>query len=594
MTGQRSRPLEALDDIRSNVREYARILRRRWRLVLLTLGLVGSAAFWGSQYLPRQYQATTIFERRDDVVLQNLISSKSPYSFSQLKASIARDMTGLRAMAEAAIALGLLPAEAIGSAEALSNEERHQVEAALEPYDLHATVQLVHSSSKLDTIELRCVANDPQMACRFAVALREGYIARTRARIAEILNSAKTFFAGEVERFERLAAETGTRLKEQFSDFPGVDPTDPSSLAARLEVLEAERARQAQRKAELDAQIAVRERFLASPVLSEPRAQSPPQPARPPPEQVALEHAIARLEQELTEALVIRRMTEEHPRVRALRQQLEALRVVRSAASSAAEPAAAPSPSTQPNAAEQLRRVDPVLASHRLRIELELESLRAQAEVAARHLEAAEARLAATEALYQRMLKTGDVLQQLQTELSEYKATASIWRQHLLQLERVLAAESEQRGTRFVLIEEPEASSRAVQPRVAAIFVVCLGAALAAALVLVALSELFDRSFRSVEQVVRSLGLPVLGCVGVVDTPRVRRRRLFARLIWTPVLSTAVVALLATASLAYVSLAQPDVHRRAIGLLDNFLVKLGGPPTHLADNGVNEAGLWAR
>ncbi len=577
----------AFEDLRNTVHEYARILRRRWRLALLGASVVSSAAFWGSQYVPRQYSAATIFERRDDAVLRNLIHSKSPYSFDQLKSSIARDMTGSRALAEAATDTGLLPAEAITSDQALSNDELRRLDAALSVYDLSASVRLAHSSPSLDTIELRCTANDPTIMRRFVIALRDGYIQRTRARMTEILSRTRDFFATEVARYQQQVNEANQRLKEEFAEFPGVNPSDPASAGARLEALQTERIRLAQAKAELEAQIQARERFLTSVLLTRPahtpRAPAPAPLVPPvlPSTSPAIEKAISKVEQELADAIVVSRMTNEHPTVKALRRKLDNLRAARDAALLPAAAADAEAPAWG-DAAQQLRDADPVLAGQRLRVELELDTLRAQLEVAGRHLADAQARVEEFAALYERLLQSSDETQQLEGQLDQDMATAAVWREHLAQLERILAAESEQRGTQFVLVEEPKESNYAVKPRASAIFIVCLGCGLAAAALLTALAELLDRSFRSAGQVTRALGLPVLECIGVINTPRVQRRRLVARLFWTPTVCILVGSLLITSSLAYTSLEHPNLHRRAIARLDNVLRAVGASPTSLA------------
>jgi hypothetical protein len=574
------------DDLRNTVHEYARIFRRRWRLALLAVCLVSSLALWISQYLPRQYRTSTLFERRDDPVLQNLVHSNSPYSFAQLKSSIALDMTGSRAQAEAATAIGLLPPDAITSEEALTNQELRQLDVALGEYDLSASVHMVHSSPSLDTMELRCTSNDPIIAARFVVALRDGYIQRTRERITEILSSTRDFFANEVERFQDQASVTDQRLKEQFAEFPGVVPDDPTSAGMRLEALESERQRLLQRKAELAAQVAAREHFLTSDMLTDPVTLTSSAPtagaATAPPvlpeTHSAIEEAIKEVEQQVSDAIVVKQMTSEHPAVKTLQRKLDNLHA---ALEAARRPAPAPATDTPAptDAARQLREQDPVLAGQRLRIELELDALRAQLDVAAQHLAEADARTTVFRSLYDRLLQQSDEMKQLKDRLTEDAATAGVWRQHLSQLERILAAEHEDRGTQFSLIEEPKENTHALRPQVAAVFVVCLGCGLAAAALLIALVELLDRSFRSAGQITRTLGLPILECISVISTPRVRHRQLVSRLLWTPAMCVLLFSLFFTASLAYTSLEHPNLHRRVISRLDDALRSVGAPPT---------------
>ena len=250
---------QAFDDLRNTVTACLRLVRLRWRLAVIGLTLVSSVAFWGSQSLPREYAAGTLFERRDDVVLQNLIQSSSPYSYSHLKTTLTLDMIGSRAVAKAAVRVGLLPADAVADEGPLSEGERAAVDGALGRYELRPTVSLVQSSPSLDTILLQCAANDPTVARNFVVALRDNYIADTRERIHAILNNTREFFRSELARLQRAVTEAEQGLRQDFDEFPGLDPADVTNVGNRLETLRAERAGVQQRKAELEAQIAARE-----------------------------------------------------------------------------------------------------------------------------------------------------------------------------------------------------------------------------------------------------------------------------------------------------------------------------------------------
>jgi len=179
--------------------------------------------------------------------------------------------------------------------------------------------------------------------------------------------------------------------------------------------------------------------------------------------------------------------------------------------------------------------------------------------------------------LYDQLLERGEELRKVRDRMAQDNSTIAMWRQHLGQLSRILTAESEQRGTQFVLIEEPKEASRAVSPRAASVFAVCTGSGLAVAALLVALAELLDRSFRSAGQVSRALGIPVLECIGVIPTPEVRRRRMVSRLVWTPALALLLGLLLTAGTLAYASLEHPGLHRRAMDKLDTVLGGFGTP-----------------
>lgn len=590
----------AFEDLRNSLSEYAHIIRYRWRVGLLALGIVSTAAFWSSQYLPREYAATTLFERRDDVVLQNLIQSRSPYSFSQLRASMALDMTGTRAMADAAIELGLLPANAVAATGPLSNEDMRKLDEALSRHNLSAKVKLVQSSDTVDTIELTSSANNPQLARRLVTVLRDHYIHDTSERIREVLVSSRSFFESELARYDGRVAQVNNDIKKLTARFPGVNPRDPSSAGTRLETLRSDRMRLMQDQAELEAQIGARERFLSQvPSVDGATATSAsagalpgkaaaPLPPTLPETPAMLQRSIEAAELEIADAITVRRMTAEHPAVRALYKKLDALYAMRSDLLKNGMTSAPQSGAGGGGAVAQaaVRQTDPQWYAQKLRVEMELDALRSQLAIVKTHVEESSQRLEQFNDLYESLLAGTANIQELEERLEANLADAAVWRDHLAQLNRVLAAENDERGTQFAVLEDPKEAVQPIRPLAMGVMVVCSGFGLAAAALLVALSELLDRSFRSAGQVTRVLSLPILECVGEIQTPRVRRRKSMARLVWTPTVMLVLLALFTSAGLTYASLRYPNIHRTVVTTMDRFLESVGLPPTGLVDQAV--------
>lgn len=559
------------NDLRGVLAEYLGALRRRWRWGLLALTCLSALAFWTSQYIPRKYQAVTVFERRDDAVLQNLVQQNSPYGFDHLKSSLTLDLTGARARADAAMAIGLLPPGSLSAEGPLSPEEMQRLDSVLSAYGLTPSVRMLTSVPALDVIELRATGASPEATRRFVNALRDQYIASTRQRINDVLEGTRNFFQGQLDGYLRKAAEAQVALDRRFADFPGLRPRDSVSLGARLEAIRAERERAHQARDELEAQISARNEFLrdSAAALTDPAA--PDATARAADDPAALlEEKARQIQQEITDAIVVRQMTLEHPAVRALQRKLDALNGVRESfasatpASNPSEPAAKPKPSR-----------------YAIQVQLEVDALQRQLDVVRRRAEEVEDRAQRFEALYRQLTEDSGELRGIEEEIDQSAAAANVWRHHLTQLEQVMAAEAGERGTRFSLVEEPKIASPALSPKLSAIFGVCGAIGLAAAIGVIALLELMDRSIRTPSQAARVLAIPAVEFVGAVATPAMRRRRLISVSIWGPALSFSLLCLLAAGGLAYASVARPAFYSRQIQKLEPVLRGLGIPTPNL-------------
>lgn len=571
------------DELRSAFARYAAVLRRRWPAGAIALGLVGSISFWCSQYLPRQYHAATVFERRDDAVLQNLVSQNSPYGFDHMKSSLTLDTTGLRAQADAAMAIGILPPGSLAPAGALSESETRDLRAALGRLAISPSVRLTNSSAGMDVIELSVDANSPGAARRFVVALRDRYIARMRQQIRDVLNHARDFFEGELDQRRADAARATDAIDAQFGDIPDLHSRDPLTVATRLESLREENARLDEELAQLDAQISARRDFLTT-MKSEPVAAAPAAGAAPTtPEEAGLQRAIRDVENQISDAIVVKHMTAEHPTVQALRRKLDALKAVRDELQAGRTAAASPPP---PEAAPA---APPPRSPLTLQVTLELDTLMRQREVIGSRLDEARSRYDQFSALSQKLTDGQGVMREMEDRVNEANASTAVWRQRLAQLEQIAAAESEERGTRFTLLEEPLTAVQPRSPRLAAIFTVCIGLALSAAVALMMLLELLDRSVSDPQRAVRAAGAPILETIGEIATPRMVRARRLRRLIWSPALLLQLVLLALSASLALASFVFPSAHHRIGAVMDGVLHPLGIPEISNASADPREA-----
>lgn len=582
---------QAFEDLRNTLSECARIVRRRWRLCTVVLSLVGSTAFWLSQHLPREYAATTLFERRDDVVLQNFVHSNSPYSFEHLKTTMTGDMIGSRALLHGLTTIGLAPSDALQSSGALDETERELLNDLVAHYKIRPDVRLMHSSQTLDQVQLKCSANDPDVARRMVIALRDNYITESRQRMLEVLAGARGFFADEIARLESEVVQSDAALRDGFEELPGFDPSDLVSFGNRLEILRNQRDLLVQQKTALEAELGARRDFLKnlpgamceqlvarSPTETPATRGAPDVAAAPDTEDVrgvdgALDKAVDDVQRQLVDLITVRRMTVEHPQVRTLQARLDALESLRSSIA-----ASQPKSTAAPVVAAETRSVadrHPEFKAQQVRVELEIDVFQKQLTLVESQLEQSENRLSRFERLYSRIASKDDNYRGLIERRTKATHELEVWQGHLANLERVLTAENGERGTQFSLIEEPAETPFPVRPVVASVFAGCSGLSLAAAGLLAALAELFDRSFRTAGQLSRSLGVPALACVGVIATPRERRRSLVRRLLWTPTLTLMLVLLMGSGWLAYASLRLPAVHDEVMSKFERFAADVG-------------------
>jgi hypothetical protein len=131
---------------------------------------------------------------------------------------------------------------------------------------------------------------------------------------------------------------------------------------------------------------------------------------------------------------------------------------------------------------------------------------------------------------------------QLEGQADRADAQALLWQERLDEIEQIIEAESVDQGLGFRVMMRAGPVTRPVSPQFWTVLMVSLILASGAGVGIVLLCELLDHKYRTVSQVVRSVGVPVLETIGEIVTPAERRQRMVRDVVFKPILATVLAA----------------------------------------------------
>lgn len=553
-TGQSN---EASSDLQQVLARVLAILsHRRWAFIfpLLTGTLL---ALLISLYLPRRYVLSTLFERRDDVVITNLVSNNSPYSFETLRRSLNVDLVGYNALTEAVESLGLdrdLPRDANGE---LTPEGKAAKTAMIGGFARQLEVTLAEKSTYLDLIDLRYTGPNPRLGTQLVARLKDNYIKRTRERIAHILTKSHDFFSQEAGKRRERVAKMQAELLLTAVQHPGVDPNDPTILDQRL-LAETQTVEDLERRrTEIQSKLATCEEYLQQ-INGTPAHGATSRPAMllpntvPNPRRQRLAQEIEKVEAEIADARALKKMTDLHPTVVGLRQKLETLQ-------REAEGVPAVLPAEQrvfPDAP-----VNSPLDAERRRVQMEMKSLTD----AMKQLEPDIARHQKEKTRLEE--EKGNLFERRQSyviaeqALQSAKSDLQVWEGHVETISRVMTAEVESRGIQFATVDDARRPAKPISPTLFGVLLVSLATGVGLGVATLFLCEILDRSFRNAHRVRQALGIPVLETIGEIRVGRSPRWISCGRIM--PLLASAEgLMVLGAGFLAYLSVEKPLVYEQ--------------------------------
>ncbi len=567
--------------------------RRKWVfLIPMCLASIGAMAFTFS--FPRIYNARTIFDRRESLVLANLGAHyRSPFRSLKLDGAVYVDIKGYRAVEEAVEQLGLdkdLPRDEQGE---LTEAGRRQKQALVNEISGECKVYL-ETERETDRAQISVIlpSKDPDMAKAMVAKLRDNYIERAQEKIRQVLRETQDYFRQRVDEKRQVVSTLEAELVGFRSQFVGVDPANPESVVNRMGDLRVEKEDLVRRIEELTAEIAMQEEVLdqASPDSSKADNQTkepkPPKvtnvrvaqrPTRPNPEYAQLEQRVEELKDQIIEKRMT--MTNEHPEVRRLHLKVAQIEKEMSRMSPTIEVPRAGKDASSTNVRDDV--VDPAELIRRqnlARAEAALAALKRQHAKATKELELVEEQMARYEAEKGQVFEKRDEFLRRQNELESARSELKNELKRHNELEQAINADENELGVIFNTLENAQVSAKPTSPKLSRLFTMSLGFGMAIGLAFVLLLELLDRTFRTPTQVANTLELPVLQSIGEIVVPAMRRRRMAKQLVMHAIAAGLIGLLVFTSGLVYMSLEQPqkfDKIRENPGVLTRQLIGSG-------------------
>lgn len=559
---------------RHNFAEVARIVSlRRWAF-LVPFCLVSTLAALLSHRVPRLYDVTTSFERRENPVLRNLPDGSSIRLVKDSRATMTRDLAGTALMENVLDDLGMtadFPRDSDGQ---LTSQGRSQRRALAARYaaGVEVTFSPQNADAPLETITLRCEGHDPTHLPQVCNRLRDLYVRRTRAQMTEQLADTKRYFEQQVQRCEETIQTLNQRRLREDLDSDQIDWSQPQSILSRLAALEGERETLSRERGELQSGLAAHRDYLQQTEELATRLARANQSAAidgtaayAGAEIARLRSDIDGLDAEIFNERNVNGKTDRHPDVIALhrkrellQQRLQALR--RQRAQTSAADAGSDATSAPDDGGVLPSDVWMVQIS---KIKMEITNLTGQLQrnehaLAVTDTKLAELRQRKSEVYqrYQEQESIGDSLQAAKADHTTYRQTVG-------KLEALLTADENERAVGFTVIRPARATLIPSRPRAHVVLVLCLLLGAIAGACGVLLSEILDHSYHTTRQVARSLGLTVLECVDEIVTAADRARQFRRKVLIAPALATLLLAItFGSNALAYLSLYHPDTYDR--------------------------------
>jgi uncharacterized protein involved in exopolysaccharide biosynthesis len=492
-------------------REWVSILRRhRAQAVFAGLAvmiLVTAVHFEFFHVVTREYYAEAKFQRKNDVVMDVTGGSVIAQQIQPIRQAIQESIRGRAAIEQLITDLNLsakynMPRKQNGE---LTAEGQMAMNDLIAKIQRQLTFNPLGLTEQTDQYAISYTDDDPTQVAKVVNTLVENYINKTHQELASRLLQAQSFFETEHDRYAQLAAdldEQVTRFAEANHRYEIGDADDPYGVHVKLNDAVKKRDELAASLNSHKAERAARQKSYDAMPDTVPVTADEANP-----EMLKLRQTQAALTAEIEE---MRKggLRDEHPR---LKKSLERLQAVTDLMTRTEE------------TRKVLKGEEPNVQKLELKTQLEL--LGAQIADLESQLDQGKAAVEELDRLNRNFYQVKREYTQLQHNRDDAREQKTFWETNLNRTVKDIAAERAQRGLRLSFIHRATSDPRPSNPTWPTIIVRVLAAGILAAVALVIIAELLDRSYRSIDHAVDDLRLPILGAVNEIVTPAQALRR---------------------------------------------------------------------
>jgi uncharacterized protein involved in exopolysaccharide biosynthesis len=518
----------------ANVHEWLGVLARHKKKTLFPMLAVMIIAVLASFAFEREYRAEAKFARQSDLALDSSGNSIIKNNIEPIRRTTLEDLAGKPAIEQLIEDLGLtrgMPHTADGALTFAGQQAKSDM---VNKFKERLLVKFQTQSDRVDQVIVSFADPNRDMAPKVANQAVENYLRETRRKLDETLLLAKAFYEKEVERYRALVQDLEAKQITFKMNNAGLLPDDPSSVQNKLIELRSQVTRISQELEVTKSQRAKLLEWIASQPDETVKTEKIPSPVLG---QLVTERA--ELIKALNQHINFFNRTEEHPLVKKTRQQIADLdkRIEETPATS--EGTVTREPNNSKILAQQQAETTLGTVTALSRQLVELNDQKDKFEMLDRNF----------------VVVRSEYLR-LQRDLAEATDQLKFWETNLNRTTIALKAELGARGVRLTFTQRADVA----KPSKPTLLVV-LGAAVVLGLMagagVLLMAEVTDHSFRSVDQAVDELKLPILGAVTEIATPaEVARRKILSWAVFPAVGVAMLLVLLMSVYLVYLNLEQ--------------------------------------